>query len=350
MKLPNQGLSFIPKLLGFVVIAVLLFLWWRPQPPQPSPTPAPALSIPEKIEPANQHVAALPYPGGPEGYTGSSQCLSCHEKQHASWHRSYHRTMTQALTPESVQANFDNVNLDAHGERFHLSQTNNTYWVSIGDTPAPNETNDPSTYPVQLQLAMMTGSHHMQVFWLPGMFGNMQIGFPFTWLIEDERWVPRHDTFIRDPDAEPVVEVWNKVCIRCHTTGGIPKPNAEAGIFESEAVELGISCEACHGPGEQHVALRTAEQEGEASVTEEDDPIIQPANLSASRSSQVCGNCHSMKWFDKSEQWEAHGFRFRPGDNLDDTTPVIKASKTEEQPWLHGVLERNPGLLESFFW
>lgn len=258
--------------------------------------------------------------------------------------------MTQALTPESVKADFDTVNLDAHGERFHLSQTNGNYWVSIGNTPAPNEPSDPSTFPVQLQLAMMTGSHHMQVFWLPGTYGNMQIGFPFTWLIEDERWVPRHDTFIRDPDAEPVVEVWNKVCIRCHTTGGIPKPNAEAGIFESEAVELGISCEACHGPGEQHVALRIAEQKGEANLAEGDDPIIQPANLSASRSSQVCGNCHSMKWFDKNEQWEAHGFRFRPGDDLDETTPVIKASNTENQPWLHGVLERNPGLLESFFW
>ncbi len=352
MKLPNQGTLPLTKIiLGSVLLGGIIFLWLRPETrrdPNTTPPPSPP-QIAKAIE-TSAHIASLPYPGGPEGYIGSSACQSCHEKQHASWHQSYHRTMTQTLNTNSVRADFNHVNLDSHGERFHLSQTNGNYWVSIGDTPPEGQESDPALDPVRLQLAMMTGSHHMQVFWLPGMRGNMQIGFPFTWLIEDKRWVPRHDTFIRDPNAEPVVEVWNKVCIRCHTTGGIPKPNAQAEIFESEAVELGISCEACHGPAKQHVALRSAEKDQPTSVAGIDDPIIQPANLPADRSAQVCGACHSMKWFDKNEQWEAHGFRFRPGDDLNDTTPIIRASNTEEQPWLHSVLERNPGLLESFFW
>ena len=351
MNLPDQGTFPTGKILIAVAILGLLFyLWWRPSPPPTQPPRSgnsPQIAVP--IQP-KQHHASLPYKGGPEGYVGSDACTACHEKQHQSWHRSYHRTMTQALSTNTVRADFEDVTLDSNGERFHLTRTNDTYWVSIDDVPTPGQPTDPTDEPVRLQLAMMTGSHHMQVFWLPGVYGNMQIGFPFTWLIEDQRWVPRHDTFIRDPNAEPVVEVWNNVCIRCHTTGGIPKPNAEAKIFESEAVELGISCEACHGPGESHVALRTAEQENGRAVSLEDDPIIQPANLSAERSSQVCGGCHSMKWFDKNEQWEAHGFRFRPGDDLNETTPIIRASNIDEQPWLHSILERNPGLLESFFW
>ena len=352
MNLPNQGTLPLRKIiLGLAIIGLLIYLWLRPSSNRDL-TRAPQTRAPQMAQAieTSSYTANLPLRGGPEGYIGSSSCQSCHEKQHASWHQSYHRTMTQALTPNTVRADFNQVSLDSHGERFHLSQTNGNYWVSIGDTPPEGQESDPALDPVQLQLAMMTGSHHMQVFWLPGTRGNMQIGFPFTWLIEDERWVPRHDTFIRDPDAEPVVEVWNKVCIRCHTTGGIPKPNAQAGIFESEAAELGISCEACHGPAEQHVALRAAEKTQTTIVAEKDDPIIQPANLAADRSSQVCGACHSMKWFDKNEQWEAHGFRFRPGDDLNETTPIIRASNTEDQPWLHSVLERNPGLLESFFW
>ena len=349
MNLPNKGSLPIAKILiAAIILGIGVFAWMSPDPAPTPPRLAPT-PVAQPIQIA-QHAASLPYEGGPEGYAGSKTCSECHEKQHESWHQSYHRTMTQALSPSSVLADFNNVNLDSNGERFHLSRTNDTYWVSIGDTPTGNQTNALASDPVRLQLAMMTGSHHMQVFWLPGIYGNMQIGFPFTWLIEDERWVPRHDTFIRDPNAEPVVEVWNKVCIRCHTTGGIPKPNAEKGIFETEAVELGISCEACHGPAEAHIALRTAERDQGTNVDQTEDPIIQPANLAHDRSAQVCGACHSMKWFDKNEQWEAHGFRFRPGDDLNDTTPIIRASNTDDQPWLHSVLEKNPGLLESFFW
>lgn len=353
MKLPQDGTSRIGKwLLILAMVGAMAYYAFQWRKPIDTVTSTPSITVPNLAQATlpTQHTAALPYPGGPDGYIGSDACQSCHDEQHASWHRSYHRTMTQALTPESVQADFDGVTLESNGERFHLTQTNGTYWVSISDIPAERVPNAPVPNPVHLRLAMATGSHHMQVFWLPGILGNMQIGFPFTWLIEDQRWVPRPDTFIRNPDAEPVVEVWNQVCIRCHTTGGIPKPNPAERIFESEAAELGISCEACHGPGQEHVALRTREHETGQTLAQETDPIIQPADLDPHRSTQVCGACHSMKWFDKNEGWEAHGFRFRPGDELNETTPVIRASNTEDQPWLTSVLERNPGLLESFFW
>ncbi len=358
MQLPDQGSSFLGKFLGkgllFALVLIAVgFYFLRPTPPDPKPAPQASLppQVAQPIAPKRpQPASTLPYVGGPEGYASSAACQRCHENQHESWHRSYHRTMTQALHPTTVQADFEDVDLDLHGERFHLSRTNDTYWVSIGTTPDPTAPTTQATASVRLQMEMLTGSHHMQVFWLPGMMGNMQIGFPFTWLIEDERWVPRQDTFIRDPKAEPVVEVWNQVCIRCHTTGGIPKPNPAERLFESETVELGIACEACHGPGGEHIALHTQAESTGATVTPEADPIIQPTDLPADRAAQVCGYCHSMKWFDKSEDWEAHGFTFRPGDDLNGTTPVIKASDTANQPWLHGVLERNPGLLESFFW
>ena len=77
---------------------------------------------------------------------------------------------------------------------------------------------------------------------------------------------------------------------------------------------------------------------------------MQPADLDHVRSSQVCGSCHGMKWFDKSEEWTAHGFRYRPGDDLDKTTPIIRPTQLEQQPWLKPVLEKNPGILNDFFW
>ena len=309
--------------------------------------PEPVVRSPESPGSDPVMTGVLPYAGGPEGYAGSSECRACHEGPYDSWHRSYHRTMTQALSKESVKADFSGVALDWQGERFRLSETNGVFEVAIESVPAPGTA---AAEPIRLRPSLLTGSHHMQVFWLPGGHGNLHIGFPFTWLIEDRRWVPRQDTFIRDPDQLPAIEVWNQVCIRCHVTGGIPKPIKEAEIFASEAVELGVSCEACHGPAQEHVRLRRQEAETGESLEARLDPIVQPAELPADRSAQVCGNCHSIKWFDRSEEWETRGFRFRPGDDLEATTPVIRASKTGEQSWLESVLNRHPKLLEDFFW
>lgn len=364
MNIPKR--FAFPKILKIVIalFTMILFAFWIWR---QFSSPEIISEKSQRSQPIADHIASLPHKGGPPGYVGSSSCVDCHKKQYATWHRSYHRTMTQAASPISVKADFDDVVLEARGERFHLTREGDAFWISISDPSEKSEA-------LRLQLAMITGSHHMQVFWLPGVLGNMQLGFPFTWLIEDSRWVPRHDTFIRDPDIEPGVEVWNQVCIRCHTTGGIPKPNAQKRIFETEVVELGISCEACHGPAQKHIAFQKSRQnflndsenendsENFENVENENfenanhenhenrDPIVQPENLSAERSSQICGNCHSMKWFDKNEKWQAKGFRFRPGEDLNETTPVIRASKLAEQPWLHSVISKHPDLLKSFFW
>src|SRR6516162_6088996 len=49
---------------------------------------------------------SLPKQGGPAGYVSSTECKECHSKQYDTWWRSYHRQMTQAMTTNTVQAQF----------------------------------------------------------------------------------------------------------------------------------------------------------------------------------------------------------------------------------------------------
>ena len=113
--------------------------------------------------------------------------------------------------------------------------------------------------------------------------------------------------------------------------------------------------EACHGPARRHVERqqRLAKLPGierQAALDAEPLAIVQPADLDHVRSSQVCGSCHGMKWFDKSEDWTTHGFRYRPGDDLEQPTPLIRPTQLDKQPWLKSVLDKNPGILNDFFW
>lgn len=296
----------------------------------------------------------LPQPPGQPGFASAATCAECHQDEHASWRRSYHRSMTQTMDTNSVRADFNGVKLELHGERFTLRHLGNTYWAEVEDLTA-----SPGTPVTRLPMELMTGSHHMQVFWVPAGAGNAQIGFPFTWLIPEARWVPRESTFIRDPHAPQQVETWNMTCIRCHVTGGQPRPRKDQGIFDTRVADLGIACEACHGPATEHVAFRRAHPDlprtratstNAVAPTEPRDPIIQPSRLAPPRPSHVCAQCHSMKWFDASEGWVENGFRYRAGDDLEATTPVIRPARAHEQPWMRRALERMPRLLDEFFW
>ena len=345
---PTIHPSTLRWIVALSVVATVLLAINLTAPPEP---PGQALA---QAQPP--FTSTLPLRRDDSEYTGSASCRDCHTDEHKSWHASYHRTMTQFMSTETVRAAFDGQAHEFQGERFTMHRRGDEYWTTIESIDAANASpdgRDPEA--LHMRMSMVTGSHHMQVFWLPGMKGNLQIGFPFAWLIHDQRWAPRNSLFIRDPHTLLSKENWNMNCIRCHTTGPQPRPNQAAQRFESRVADLGISCEACHGPAKRHVErqqrlAKLPEPERQAALDAEPLAIVQPADLDHARSSQVCGSCHGMKWFDKNEEWTAHGFRYRPGDDLDKTTPIIRPTQLDKQPWLKPVLEKNPGILNDFFW
>jgi predicted CXXCH cytochrome family protein len=259
--------------------------------------------------------------------------------------------MTQIAAPDTVQADFHDVTLTNDGVRIALSRKGDQFWVHL-ERPASAGAGEVSPESLDVRAGLVTGSHHMQVFWLPGGEGNTQIGFPFTWLIPEKRWVPRNSTFVRPPDFVHRSEIWNVICSRCHATGIEPRVDSQTHTVDTRAGELGIACEACHGPAQRHLNARLAEQ-GQTNVPSAQtlrSEIVHPKKIAPARAAQICGFCHSMKWIDKSESWQQHGFRFRPGDDLEQTTPIIRPSRVKEIPGLADFLARNPDLLRDFFW
>ena len=324
---------------------------WKPAEIVQEPGP-PSQSV---IDQAEMFQSSLPLDQGPEGYVGGASCKECHEGEFESWHDTYHRSMTQVVGPETVVADFDRVRLEHNEEVFKLFKRIDEYWVRITDRQPVITGDAQGMYEqgIELRLSLVTGSHHMQVFWLPAFHGNMQIGFPFTWLIKDQKWVPRESAFIRDPHAVSKPEIWNLSCIRCHVTAGNPGQDLERDLMLSSSADLGISCEACHGPGEAHIAWQKElelSKTNAGSVPKGEDPIIHPEHLDHEKSTQLCGQCHGMKWWDERENWRQTGFDYRPGDDLSETTPIIQPSKIDEQPWLQEIVDKNPNLLRDFFW
>ncbi len=298
----------------------------------------------------------VPHLGRPEaGYVGSDACKACHEDQHESWYHSFHRTITQVATPASVRAPFDGITVDARGARYRLRRDGDAFFVRDLDAHADEgaaEGKARESADAEPRVVMVTGSHHMQVYWLERAGAEReQAIFPFAYLLDQQRWIHRHDGFLSDPASEQLDVLWNETCIRCHATGAEPG-RGEDGRYEPRVAELGIACEACHGPGAEHVR----HHEIPANANAEAHAIVNPLDLPVVEQAQVCGQCHSLSGpatKELEDRWYVEGDPFRPGANLWDTRLVVRhpAKARTPAPRVPAELGRIPAhQLDQFYW
>ncbi|MGB0579428.1 MAG: multiheme c-type cytochrome [Limisphaerales bacterium] len=281
-------------------------------------------TVVQEIVPAKEPVDAVP-DYDPEhnrpkvtaqnGYVSSSECRECHEHNHQSWHDSYHRTMTQIPTKDTVFGDFADAEFknNATGHAFRMACDGDNFRITMFP---PDETDGS---PISWPIALMTGSHHMQAYWVPGKMGRTLSLLPVMFLKEEKKWVPRTSVFLQPPAKHHGLEAgrWNEGCIRCHATAGESRWMDPLTYHDTTVAEFGISCESCHGPGGRHVELR---KEFGAKLAADKDPIVNPINLSHERSSQVCGACHSRRFIRKGFD----GTEYRPGKDLFRTHLVFR--------------------------
>ncbi|UQA59709.1 ammonia-forming cytochrome c nitrite reductase subunit c552 [Polyangium aurulentum] len=270
--------------------------------------------------------AARPRPIARGEYVSSNACRSCHPSEHASWHDSYHRTMTQDATPANVLAPLDGRPLDLDGQSHRFERRGDEIWSKLPDPDVVAEAalrgeiakDAPAA---ERRVVLATGSHHEQAYWVAGRRpGELRL-FPFVWMVREARWIPRRDAFLQPPDAKPYALRWNSNCIACHATGGRPGHDIDRDAFDTRVVELGIACEACHGPGGEHVRRMqdpVTRYFGRGADEGGDLAIVNPARLDPALSTAVCGQCHAYAYPNDEDDWWTHGYAlgFRPGQTL----------------------------------
>src|SRR6185369_597508 len=162
----------------------------------------------------------------------------------------------------------------------------------------------------EVQIQLLTGSHHHQAFWVSAARQGELRSFPAVYSIDEARLVPRRDAFLNPPDAPEQAVRWNSNCVQCHAVAGAPGHDEPRDVFDSSAAELGIACEACHGAGADHVrAMQNplARYRARARPTS-DAELLNPSRLTSERGSEVCGRCHSYFFPKQEADWWQHGF------------------------------------------
>jgi len=106
---------------------------------------------------------------------------------------------------------------------------------------------------------------------------------------------------IDDAAGAPMSHNETRSCFACHSTAAISD-----GQLQIERLVPGVNCEACHGPGEKHVAaMRTGNPQ--------EKQIFNPKTLSTEDMSNYCGSCHRT-WEEVASMhiYNINNLRFQP--------------------------------------
>ena len=191
---------------------------------------------------------------------GVAACTGCHAGEHAGWKGSDHDLAMQVADDRSVLGDFA-------GAKFAYAGTTSTFFRRDGKHYVNTDGPDGKLQDYEIKYAFGVRPLQQYLIEFPG--GRMQ-ALSIAWDSRPkaqggQRWFhlyPGQNIRAGDPlHWTGIGQNWNFMCAECHSTQLAKNFDAAAGTFKTTWAELNVGCEACHGPGSDHVAW--AKKEGD---------------------------------------------------------------------------------------
>jgi len=254
-------------------------------------------------------------------YGGSASCQSCHEEAFANWKNSHHALAERLVNPALDQSAFDPQRTIAHGTQSSRVQWSNgvPQFITAG-LQRTNQTFD---------VVRVIGVNPLLQYLVAAPGGRLQA----TELCFDPsklEWFNVYGAEDRQPGEwghwTGRGMNWNNMCAVCHNTRFQKIFDATTDTYRSSFAEMGVGCEACHGPMADHSAWQwkqnpltsssgkpltrppatlspsDGERDGERGLVKNDfaipnqrspDPALRPLNREQMYS--VCAQCHARR-------------------------------------------------------
>ncbi|MEP2783969.1 MAG: multiheme c-type cytochrome [Pseudoruegeria sp.] len=224
-------------------------------------------------------------------YVGSETCADCHQAETKAWAGSHHAKAWLSPTEEHVLGDFGDTTFSIQGLTSRFYREDGRYMVDVTEPDGSF-----ASYPVH----STAGIAPLQQYLIETEPGRLQ-SFDVVWDTEKKEWYHLYpDTDLSPEDGlhwTGPYKNWNARCAECHATGFEKNYDATTHNYASTQSEIGVTCEACHGPGEYHLQWTKTSQEapewgdgiGKTGLTIDFDP--ENAQIEV----QQCASCHSRR-------------------------------------------------------
>lgn len=225
-------------------------------------------------------------------YVGSQRCISCHEEAGLDWKGSHHALAWSLPDNTTVLGDFDDREFQHKGVTTRLRRRGDAFLI---------ETESLGGKHLEYEVVGVAGVKPLQQYLVEVEPGRLQ-ALDVAWDVEAKRWYHLYP----EQDLPPgnglhwtgPYKNWNARCAECHATGFKKNYSTQTRTYTSSQAEIGVGCEACHGPGEAHVAWAEAPDSYDATNW----PDLAEAGFTIEFSAfapeleiQQCAGCHSRR-------------------------------------------------------
>lgn len=243
---------------------------------------------------------------GREGFVGSESCRECHRAQSDAYFDSHHAKALVAPGAQLAGTHFD-------GQRLESSLGGVSRFTLRSGAPVvttPTADGKTVTFPIRYvsgvwpleQYVVATERGKLQALGAAWDSRAPEAGGSKWFHVYGKDGIAPSDTLFFSAPAQN----WNHVCADCHSTWVERRYDVTTDSFDTRWAETSVGCEACHGPGAEHV--RTAR-----TATAGQPPAPFPVRLQPSKpwlasatgsptprprdgaEVEVCAPCHSRR-------------------------------------------------------
>ena len=278
-----------------------------------------------------------------ESFAGDAACGSCHSAIANGYLRTAHHLTSQIPSENSVTGKFapGSNTLRTYDPNLHFVMTaaKGGYYETAVFWQPPDEQEQTE----RIDLVIGSGQRgQTYLYWKGDRLFQLPVSFwaPLSEWVNSPGYTDGTADFTR-----PVVPR----CLECHATHftAIPSPPLN-NRYRRDSGVLGISCERCHGPGREHVALVKSRLSNAQSLPSNAAPvmaapenlkIVNPVNLPRERQIEVCAQCHGGLGEER-----APAFSYTPGQPLESFLHLLRPDPSAKVD-VHGnqvaLLERS---------
>jgi tetratricopeptide (TPR) repeat protein len=268
-RLTQKQLVFLLLLILFIGAIPVALLWAVKR---STPTPAQPQLATSTVEQAE--------------FVDNDACAECHADYVAAWAGSHHAQAMQPANAQTVLGDFDDASFTAFGVT--------SRFFKEGDAFVVNTQGSDGKY-ADFTVKYTFGVKPLQQYLLAFPNGRLQ-AFAVAWDTEKGRWFHLYpDEEIKPNDPLHWTHrhfTWNSACAECHSTDLKLNYDLDTDTYATSWAEINVSCQACHGPGANHVAWAKAEER----VEEDPQLVVDYGAMDSQEQVETCARCHSRRY------------------------------------------------------